>query len=1042
MTKLTLISTLIFTSLLSTKLWSVCVPHGSTTAAKTDLEISRCQLLDRLNHSDSKDRSHRFFSTIYNSGLDYINIKSAGSAILITKYLRLDTNPDSNIFSKEVKKAIGNFIAARINTGEEYKGSSPEDIKEMLNIRNEIIEMTKDGRIKPDQAALLSIGADVMLQNGIVKISEDLYELKVEVYEQFSAQAVTNHEFQNALGQFEDKIKKLENKITKDLGKATELATNRANKIKEMAVEVARSEKRLKELQKKKKPSNEEQKEKELLESKIAKENEAIRKEYNQNKILISEISNATTIVTSLLSIVDPVRAQRVGTIVQSSLKIAEAINAISAGAKLGTAASLGPYAVMAVAVLQIFKALQKKGPSPEQLILDQIQKLSQQVAELRKEMHDRFNVIEDMLGQVYKEMLVNFSALSKDMAELKRMAISSRKALGKVRQSLGSLNGKLNEVAIELYSQGFNETMNECLKAPITFADQVDGLERADYNKCIQKVLHWTEVGSKNPILTGLKIDVNNDDILLDELRSSHHNSVINTISKLADARGWTEYQHLVANPIAWAVGVENYTVLRTNNLKYSDITDVDGIRLSGIQNRGLEITDFVTDLQSNEAIFEDIFAHYSDARAEAQKLFREGVSEYIEATYVNGVNKDLRKLLEGLDKDNEIMLSGPIEHNVHGENLSTAMRFDINYIQGIIRYNEMSLSGSIGAIHTLDAFVNLSREGYQPYGDTDVIPVEICDKNDPYVTDRTLFFNSRSQNLKMNTELQKLKLAERMGLGKLNLCFKNDPTRVNAPGFGTSHRNVSKFKFEIIGTFLNKETGEKEEVFHTVYKAPDMSVNRASCLPTWLKSNMHNVEAPRVTSVANTIRTSWHGMRSWFGAGENIYGAMIICNLQEELSKENLNQETMDKSLEALDTKLITAFEVFKMNALASGLKKMESVKTKISLYSELAKEFSYYISNFSFLNDFKYRSALEGSQGIIDFESYQDHLADKLKNGSLIRKANNQFDKDKAALEKSKQLLIERQKQKEPFLLVEDALKLIDEVYSSLHPDLETY
>lgn len=80
-------------------------------------------------------------------------------------------------------------------------------------------------------------------------------------------------------------------------------------------------------------------------------------------------------------------------------------------------------------------------GPTPEEVILEEIGKLRQQVAELRKEMHSRFDGVHEHLDHVMERMDRGFASLSQGVEELQRQ-------LREVRDELDGLAKTTNQIA------------------------------------------------------------------------------------------------------------------------------------------------------------------------------------------------------------------------------------------------------------------------------------------------------------------------------------------------------------------------------------------------------------------------------------------------------------------------------------------------------------------------------------------------------------------------------------------------------------------
>jgi hypothetical protein len=89
--------------------------------------------------------------------------------------------------------------------------------------------------------------------------------------------------------------------------------------------------------------------------------------------------------------------------------KAVAGLGTLDALTSLSTAAMTGNVISAVLNVVSLFGAGQ---PTPEQMILEQIGKLREQVSELRSEMHDRFDRVDQQLNTIYTTMQDRFDKI------------------------------------------------------------------------------------------------------------------------------------------------------------------------------------------------------------------------------------------------------------------------------------------------------------------------------------------------------------------------------------------------------------------------------------------------------------------------------------------------------------------------------------------------------------------------------------------------------------------------------------------------------
>lgn len=138
---------------------------------------------------------------------------------------------------------------------------------------------------------------------------------------------------------------------------------------------------------------------------------------------------------------------QRIGIIGGACVKIAQSVTALQG---LGTfsLAALNPMMAIGMAGLSILGAFAKQGPDPNKLILEAIRGLSEQVHTLRREMHERFDHLEQMLGKIMTKIIEGFCQLRIDNLQVKTML---KQIFGVLKEGQDNLQGSINTISNKL---------------------------------------------------------------------------------------------------------------------------------------------------------------------------------------------------------------------------------------------------------------------------------------------------------------------------------------------------------------------------------------------------------------------------------------------------------------------------------------------------------------------------------------------------------------------------------------------------------------
>lgn len=184
-----------------------------------------------------------------------------------------------------------------------------------------------------------------------------------------------------------------------------------------------------------------------------------VKSTHQQYYEAISNIQSAGTILGVALHLFGaPAAAQRLGSMINGVLSITAGIAALSG--QIPLAAGLGPlapYAALACGLFSIFGAFGTGGDSPDQQLMDAIVTVSKQIEQLRDEMHDRFDVIQNILETGFSNLLQLSISQAHLLSEISGDLQTMQSALVNAGVNFRSQMNQINQVIIELFQDRFS---------------------------------------------------------------------------------------------------------------------------------------------------------------------------------------------------------------------------------------------------------------------------------------------------------------------------------------------------------------------------------------------------------------------------------------------------------------------------------------------------------------------------------------------------------------------------------------------------------
>jgi hypothetical protein len=298
----------------------------------------------------------------------------------------------------------------------------------------------------------------------------------------------------------------------------------------------------------------------------------------------IAALAGVFDVLSTLTGFVDPDAARIVSGVGQASVQIAKSINdflpmVASMGLdkalfSMGGAALTGNIVGAISGLLPLFSA---GGPSPEQMILEELGKLRDDVSKLHNAMDAHFAHVDEKLNVIYTDMVKLFD----DVLDLVQANSAQLTAL---QNSLSELTNKVNAWGAEIMKALGNSTMSPSRQAMDTYLDYKAkfGQPIPDYQTYIDKAegpLHFaaTTLVRESPLVLPSSSYGNYDNDPLSALdmyseEGDKAGGATGFMSWYGNRHyGWPATVSSAPNKSAWLTAANGYWILESQNMGYA---------------------------------------------------------------------------------------------------------------------------------------------------------------------------------------------------------------------------------------------------------------------------------------------------------------------------------------------------------------------------------------------------------------------------------------------------------------------------------------
>ncbi|MBY0370471.1 hypothetical protein K2X33_07280 [bacterium] len=206
-------------------------------------------------------------------------------------------------------------------------------------------------------------------------------------------------------------------------------------------------------------------------------------------------------LLSGLASAVDPRGAEVIGVVGSATIQVVSTVENFQATMKMAAfdgqtlVGALNLVTGIGSAVQLIFSLF--AGPSPEQLILEQIAKLGERIQKLEAGMHDRFNAVDAKLVAIMYSMHQGFEEVSRGLSQVQINQRTMQNALTNLEDGLTRLNIQVFYYLRDGFQERIHEDQDYC-------ANQ-GGLSPNDFERCLERYATYATRHASNSLAAGV---------------------------------------------------------------------------------------------------------------------------------------------------------------------------------------------------------------------------------------------------------------------------------------------------------------------------------------------------------------------------------------------------------------------------------------------------------------------------------------------------------------------------------------------------------
>ena len=368
---------------------------------------------------------------------------------------------------------------------------------------------------------------------------------------------------------------------------------------------------------------------------------------YDQ-KIKIAQ--GTVSAVSGLMGVFKPKLGNEIRVIGSAGIQIASSVNNfMDAAAKINTATTVlgklqgvvgaaGTMFPMVGAVMSVVSMFKPSQPSPDPMVMAELQKISQQISQLRTEMHDRFDRVDASLNKIMDKLDASFASIDYQLGILNGNVAD-------IQKGLFQLTADLNHVQQNIYTfldTGFRQDLLLEINGSLGY-QQRTGSAMPYYPAFVNAentFQTWSTVFASDPLRAGpFQRDYTSSGILtqLDTFPLSFNINYLSNYPSQVLGLAALSSQRL-PNPIDIAFSANAYAQLMDENPTYA--SRINPARMTAIQNA-------ITNVQQSLAKIPDkiLFAALLNDYRNKGNLVNQAI-EAIDTKYRNAPGNEVFKV------------------------------------------------------------------------------------------------------------------------------------------------------------------------------------------------------------------------------------------------------------------------------------------------------------------------------------------------------------------------------------------------------------
>jgi X-X-X-Leu-X-X-Gly heptad repeat protein len=330
----------------------------------------------------------------------------------------------------------------------------------------------------------------------------------------------------------------------------------------------------------------------------------------------LNAAQSAVYLASTLIGFADPKLGKQIGGVGQAAIQVYQAVNqAIPAIAKAGDALTSALSTVVMTgnvlsAVMNFVPLFVDMGPTPDEMILNQINRLSEQVDALGHTMNDRFDRVDSELGAIYSTLTNGLGTIATQLNKIDDGIKTLRAGQIEFDRSLHQFESNLYEVVADAAGRELWVEINKSIGYREATGGQV--MPFSQYFDHSSFFYTWAVNAAFDSVATGPSTRDYDEAAFTRELARPFEQN-LNYLANLADRWGVPSIRPAAGklpNPEQWALGALAYAQLASEWPAYA--RRVTKRRTDEIIAAGELVRAASRRVATNRALFDHAFTAY----------------------------------------------------------------------------------------------------------------------------------------------------------------------------------------------------------------------------------------------------------------------------------------------------------------------------------------------------------------------------------------------------------------------------------------------